>query len=123
MNSVLRLAAVANSSHSVVQDLLKTVRENMQYLFAVSESLSHLDLMVSFANVVTLGTDYTKPDFTKTGPIAIKNGRHPVVEALNPDFVPNSTYLNIMANLQIITGPNNSVRSWHFRAQPQANWF
>ncbi len=59
---------------------------------------------------MSVNEGFVKPDFTKDGPIAVKAGRHPVVQAMNPDFVPNSTFLNPMASLQILTGPNNSVR-------------
>jgi DNA mismatch repair protein MSH4 len=50
-------------------------------LYKVSESVSILDLLLSFATLVTISnTDYVRPEFTEDGPIAIKNGIDPVME-------------------------------------------
>jgi DNA mismatch repair protein MSH4 len=66
----------------ILQDLLKFIRERIPSLYKISESISILDLLLSFATLVTISNtgDYVRPEFTEDGPIAIKNGRDPVME-------------------------------------------
>jgi hypothetical protein len=52
--------------------------------------------------------NYTRPEFT--GTLAIKAGRHPVLENVQAagNFVPNDTYVCEGSSFQIIEGPNMS---------------
>lgn len=71
-------------SDKTVQELLNNIRGEIPSLFRVCESIAMLDMIASFARLVTTG-DYTRPDITDC--IAIKSGRHPVrekVEILAP---------------------------------------
>ncbi|KAG8905973.1 MutS protein msh4 [Tulasnella sp. 403] len=73
-----------------------------------------LDMLWSFAHVAILYS-YTRPEFT--GTLAVKGGRHPVVEkALSIGaFVPNDTYICDASTFQIIHGPNMSGKSTYLR--------
>lgn len=44
-----------------------------------------------------------RPEFTKDGPLVIKQGRHPILEKIsfNP-FIPNDTFCSITCNFQVI---------------------
>lgn len=101
----------------IVDELVSTILERMNSLHKLSESLALLDMMFSFANLVTLGGEYVRPQITKTGPIAIKSGRHPILEKKNANgfFVPNDTYIADSSNLQILTGANMSGKSTYVR--------
>jgi DNA mismatch repair protein MSH4 len=69
-----------------------------------------------------------RPNFTTEGPIAIKQGRHPILEKSSNAgyFVPvssfvithdlqNDTYISESGNFQIVTGPNMSGKSIYLR--------
>ena len=101
----------------VVGKLVEKIRGNISSLFKVSESIGLLDMLYSFATTVTLNTNYVRPEFCLDGPIAIKQGRHPVLEkSLNGGvYVPNDTYLSESSNLHIITGANMSGKSTYLK--------
>lgn len=79
--------------------------------------LSELDCLSSFATV-SLENNYCKPKISVSGPIDIKDGRHPVVENTLSygEFVANDTKLNTTdQQLILITGPNMAGKSTYMR--------
>ena len=67
---------------------------------------------------VAVNNNYVCPQITNDGTINIKDGRHPVVEALLEDtpFVPNDAKLDLDENrCEIITGPNMAGQSTYMR--------
>lgn len=57
-----------------------------------------------------------RPEFTNT--LAIKSGRHPVLETTfvsKDDLISNDTYASISSSFQIITGPNMSGKSTYIK--------
>ncbi len=95
-------------------DLIKVI----PYLQSTSRSISYCDALLSLA-MVAIANNYVKPVINDNiEGIEIKNGRHPVVEALlkNNEFVPNDTQLDCCQNrTMIITGPNMSGKSTYMR--------
>ena len=103
------------------QDLFIELRSRLATesprLESMAHTLSRIDVLASFAEVAALSR-YTKPTVTDGETITIKEGRHPVVEQLQPSsqFVPNDTLLDLNANrLLIITGPNMAGKSTYLR--------
>ncbi len=83
----------------------------------ISESLATLDVLVSLSETAALN-HYTRPTVDDSGMILIKEGRHPVVERLDPrdGFVPNDTRLDLAGErLLILTGPNMAGKSTYLR--------
>jgi DNA mismatch repair protein MSH4 len=76
---------------TVVDDLLSTIRRSLNVLFKASESIALFDMLFSFATLVTISGDYVRPEFTSDGPIAIKCGKHPILERTKGNFVAVST--------------------------------
>jgi len=111
------LATIMTLSHKAVQELLRTVREEMGVLYAIADSVSLLDVLMSFATTVMLTENWQRPSLGETdSPIAIQKGRHPVLEACSSNiFCPNDTFLQKGENLQIITGPNMAGKSTYLR--------
>ena len=72
---------------------------------ATASALATLDTLCSLAEVA-VGNRYCRPLVNNGGSIAIKAGRHPVVEqVINTPFVANDTFLNMKDNrCAIITG-------------------
>jgi DNA mismatch repair protein MSH4 len=99
-----------------VDDLICKVREHLGVIHSVSESVSMLDLFFSFANWVSLSENLVRPELTENGPIAIKQGIHPLMSQLqNINFVPNDTYVSSVNNFFMISGQNNSGKSTYIK--------
>ncbi|MEG2371712.1 MAG: DNA mismatch repair protein MutS [Hydrogenoanaerobacterium sp.] len=82
-----------------------------------ASAIARLDVYASFAETASL-RGYTRPSITSSDEIVIKDGRHPVVEALlaGAPFVANDSYLNGTDNqINIITGPNMAGKSTYMR--------
>lgn len=82
-----------------------------------AKALAMLDTLASLAEVAVTN-NYVCPHVNNNGVIDIKDGRHPVVEALMNGgiFVPNDTSLNKDDNrCMIITGPNMAGKSTYMR--------
>ncbi|MFZ5973019.1 MAG: DNA mismatch repair protein MutS [Bacteroidota bacterium] len=73
-----------------------------------------LDCLLSFARVARQNR-YQKPEISDSTRLAIKGGRHPVIEKQLPvgeSYVPNDIYLdNETQQILIITGPNMAGKS------------
>ena len=97
-----------------IQDLTDDIREDIAPLFKISEAIAMLDVLASFAQLVTT-LDYCRPDLTDV--LAIKSGRHPIREKIHADkFVPNDAYATQQSRFQIITGCNMSGKSTYIRS-------
>lgn len=83
---------------------------------ATAEAVAKLDVLASFAQAAVFHK-YVCPAIDLGGVIEIKNGRHPVVEALqSTPFVPNDVLLDNGENrVAIITGPNMAGKSTYMR--------
>ncbi len=82
-----------------------------------SAGIAVLDVLCSFAGV-SRKMNYVKPVIHEGSEIAIKDGRHPVVEMMSDEgtFVSNDTYMNgDDAAMLIITGPNMAGKSTYMR--------
>lgn len=97
-----------------IQDLTDNVRGDIAPLFRICEAIAMLDMISSFAQLVTT-LDYCRPDLTDV--LAIKSGRHPIREKIHADrFIPNDAYATQQSRLQIITGCNMSGKSTYIRS-------
>ncbi|MFO7265403.1 MAG: DNA mismatch repair protein MutS [Limnochordales bacterium] len=83
---------------------------------SAARQLAQLDVLAALAHVA-VERRWVKPEIDEKLRIAIKGGRHPVVEALIPDgsFVPNDTLLDENQRLIILTGPNMAGKSTYLR--------
>lgn len=98
-------------------EVRKTVAAELTRVQETAKALAELDVLNSFA-LVAAKNDYTRPTITMNGKIYIKDGRHPVVEALlsGAPFVPNDTDMDMNDNrVSVITGPNMAGKSTFMR--------
>ncbi|XP_020084486.1 DNA mismatch repair protein MSH4 isoform X2 [Ananas comosus] len=98
--------------------LIDAIRQDISILTLLAEVLCLLDMIVnSFAHSIsTKPVDrYTRPEFTDNGPMAIDAGRHPILESLHTDFVPNNLFLSEASNMVIVMGPNMSGKSTYLQ--------
>ncbi|XP_016481414.2 DNA mismatch repair protein MSH4 isoform X4 [Nicotiana tabacum] len=101
-----------------LEALMDAIREDVSVLTVLSEVLCLLDMMVnSFAHTIsTKPVDrYTRPNFTCDGPLAIDSGRHPILESINNEFIPNGIFLSEASNMAIVMGPNMSGKSTYLQ--------
>ncbi|KAK8323642.1 hypothetical protein V6Z12_A12G247400 [Gossypium hirsutum] len=101
-----------------LEALVDAIREDILMFTLLAEVLCLLDMIVnSFAHTIsTKPVDrYTRPEFTDNGPLAIDAGRHPILESIHSDFVPNSIFISEASNMVIVMGPNMSGKSTYLQ--------
>ncbi|RVD81059.1 uncharacterized protein DFL_008937 [Arthrobotrys flagrans] len=100
-------------SDRTIQKLIDAIRGEMFALYKVCEGVAMLDMISSFATLVTF-YEYTRPEFKDT--LAIKDGRHPIREKIHKEkLIPNDVYASQQTRFQIITGCNMSGKSTYIR--------
>lgn len=107
------LVEIYSMSNIVLKELLADIRQHIASLYKLSGCVAMLDMLHSFAHCCTV-TPLVRPEFTDT--LAIKQGRHPVLDSMSShSTVPNNTYASAAANLHIVTGPNMSGKSTYLK--------
>eukprot|EP00075_Anas_platyrhynchos_P028915 XP_027318168.1 mutS protein homolog 4 isoform X7 [Anas platyrhynchos] len=115
------LREIYHMTYLIVCKLLNEIYEHIHCLYKLSDIVSMLDMLLSFAHVCTV-SDYAlypfsllvRPEFTDT--LAIKQGWHPILEKIAMEKpVSNNTYLTEGSNFLIITGPNMSGKSTYLK--------
>lgn len=90
---------------------------HIQTILAQARLLARLDALLSLAEAALAG-DYVRPRINEDGRLMIRQGRHPVLEAVqvDPPFVPNDTLLDPdERQIALITGPNMAGKSTYIR--------
>uniref|UniRef100_A0A8D1WX34 MutS protein homolog 4 n=1 Tax=Sus scrofa TaxID=9823 RepID=A0A8D1WX34_PIG len=107
------LREIYHMTYMIVCKLLSEIYEHIHCLYKLSDTVSMLDMLLSFAHACTL-SDYVRPEFTDT--LAIKQGWHPILEKISVEKpVANNTYITEGSNFVIITGPNMSGKSTYLK--------
>jgi DNA mismatch repair protein MutS len=99
------------------QDLRQTVAAEGKRIQSMALLLSELDAMASLAEVAHRH-QYTRPVLKEEADLKFVNGRHPLVEQIDPSnpFIPNDTHLDCDSNqIMVITGPNMAGKSTYLR--------
>lgn len=106
---------IAECSSHVLEQLLVKIAPYSPILVRIGEALSRLDLIQSLATfAVMCPGGACRPEFTENGPIAIKQGRHPLLNASTfHAYIPNDVFQP--GGMQLITGPNMSGKSTYLR--------
>ncbi|KAG1809868.1 muts domain V-domain-containing protein [Suillus plorans] len=101
-------------SDKIVQDVVGQIIAFSGVLYSASEAVATIDLLWSFAHV-SIMRSYVRPEFTDT--LAIKSGRHPVLETVQSAgmVVSNDIYCSDAAHFHIVHGPNMSGKSTYLR--------
>jgi len=93
--------------------LCDKVSSELPSLARLGEALAELDVLRSLAEVAH-HRGYCRPRFTDRPAIRIREGRHPVVEAV-AEFVPNDLVMDEGTHLAVVTGPNMAGKSVFLR--------
>ncbi len=96
------------------QELITHTADFISQIQQNARVIASLDCLLSFA-VVARTNRYAKPEISESTRLAIKAGRHPVIEKQLPigeNYVPNDIYLDTETQqILIITGPNMAGKS------------
>ena len=98
-------------------DVLRKVASRVDAIQAAAGAVAELDSLCSLAEVA-VRNNYVCPEVELSRTLRIVEGRHPVVEQMQPDtlFVPNDTFLNDVGDrVAIVTGPNMAGKSTYMR--------
>ncbi|MGN0242583.1 MAG: DNA mismatch repair protein MutS [Lachnospiraceae bacterium] len=108
---------LARLEYEVFVSVREQIYQNISRVQQTARVIAYLDAYASMAYVAERN-HYCRPQINKRGVLDIKDGRHPVVEAMldSDQFVANDTYLdNKNSRVSIITGPNMAGKSTYMR--------
>ena len=103
--------------YEIFSALRGEIASRFERVQATAAAVASLDAVCSLAETA-VRNNYCMPEIDLPGVIDIREGRHPVVEMMQPDtlFVPNDTYLDASGDRTlIITGPNMAGKSTYMR--------
>ncbi|KAM2181496.1 hypothetical protein ACFX1Q_032085 [Malus domestica] len=99
-----------------LEELVDAIREDVSALTLLAEAscyplalkLMTLDVQYKISLMLSLL-------LVDNGPLAIDAGRHPILETIHNDFVPNNIFLSEASNMVLIMGPNMSGKSTYLQ--------
>ncbi len=105
-----------NLEYELFLELRDLVAGAARRLQATALVLATLDCLVGLAELAR-SRNYCRPKFVDAPTTHIVDGRHPVLDILEPQgtFVPNDIVLEEGETIQIITGPNMAGKSTYIR--------
>jgi DNA mismatch repair protein MutS len=117
-----KVLSAEDKSKTLEQELFNALKErvaeHVTRLKNTSEVLAEVDVLLSLA-VLATSRGYCRPQMTEDSVLDIREGRHPVLDKLQPtgEFVPNDVLLggDDYGRIQIITGPNMAGKSTYIR--------
>ena len=108
---------ICSLEFTLFQEIRELVAGQAERISRTADGVAILDVLISLATVAG-ERNYCKPLVDDSAVIDIRDGRHPVIEAmkLGERFVPNDTLLDAETNqLLMITGPNMAGKSTYMR--------
>lgn len=103
--------------YEIFSKLRETVHEYARRLQATAQVLAQLDTLISLAELARR-QGYCKPEIVESATLQIVDGRHPVLDVIEPEgtFVPNDTRVGgDDGSIVLITGPNMAGKSTYIR--------
>ncbi|SFK21633.1 DNA mismatch repair protein MutS [Rhodanobacter glycinis] len=100
---------------ALYEALLDLLIEKLEPLKQAASAIAELDVLATLAERAE-ALDWSMPELTDAPGIAIKRGRHPVVEKVRDEpFEPNDLMLGNDRRMLVITGPNMGGKSTYMR--------
>lgn len=98
--------------YKLFQELRQHIADARPRLLFMADLLAQLDFWQSLAHVARRNS-WVKPSLHTGQTLRIREGRHPVVEAIqgSSQFIPNDLYMDEKRRLLLITGPNMAGKS------------
>ncbi len=95
-------------------DLRKQVQDHVDAIQQNAHSLATLDVLQSLATAA-VKHNFVRPQMSEGVRLDIQQGRHPVIEAIEGQFVPNDVYFDEEQQIILLTGPNMAGKSTYLR--------
>jgi DNA mismatch repair protein MutS len=102
---------------SLFQDIRAQVAEQGRRIQQTASALAEVDVLLALAELAH-SRDYVRPHMDDSDVLIVRDGRHPVIEAMNlgENFVPNDVVMDCRENqILVITGPNMAGKSTYMR--------
>ena len=104
-----------NRERELFEELLAQLQPHLNALYDWAAAVSTIDCLSGLAELAAQ-RNYCRPQLVAGQQLTVKNGRHPVVEALSDQpFIGNDLNLNRKRRLLIITGANMGGKSTYMR--------
>ena len=111
LNSEERLNSI---EFSIFNRILDELSNEVRKLQNVSHKIALIDVLNSFA-IVAHHNSYNRPKLNDDYNLSLVNSRHPVIELIEKNFIPNDIKLNFDNRMMILTGPNMAGKSTYMR--------
>src|SRR5262249_55039668 len=113
-----KVLSAADRSRELEYDMFVRLRTQVasqaERLRRTASVLGKVDALCSLAEVAAK-RGWVRPEISPGYDLRIIEGRHPVVEALSGNFVPNDLSLDEQTHLLLLTGPNAAGKSTYVR--------
>ena len=100
--------------HEIFSDLIQELITKIEPIVFNAKCIAYLDVLHGLSQV-SISNNYVKPTVNNSKKLAIKQGRHAVIEEFLPlgeNYIPNDVFLeNNSHQIMMITGPNMSGKS------------
>ncbi len=90
--------------------ITQKISEETEKLQNIAQTIAMIDVLHSFAESARQNR-YCKPEITEEFETRITDGRHPVIEQLQDNYIPNDILIGKENRTMIITGPNMAGKS------------
>jgi DNA mismatch repair protein MutS len=99
---------------SLYEEIVAALQPSIEALQRAALALASLDVFTAHAEQAA-ALRWTQPRFSAEPKLAIRGGRHPVVEGQVEHFIPNDLSLGPARRMLIVTGPNMGGKSTYMR--------
>lgn len=105
---------ISEIENRLFTELVQSISKYIQAIQLNAHIISQLDCLLSFSSIAKKN-NYAKPSINNSADLAIKKGRHPVIEQqleMGEPYIPNDVTLDReQQQIMMITGPNMSGKS------------
>jgi len=104
----------------IFAELRSAIAAEAKRIRQTSLAVAEVDVLSALAHLAVI-RDYTRPTFSESGEMEIREGRHPVIECQEvmqsaERFVPNDLYMDGASHtVLVLTGPNMGGKSTYLR--------
>ncbi len=105
---------IADIEYALFCEIRNQVTQYITPIQQNAHALATLDAVLSLS-VVARNQNYVCPEMLNDTTLEIINSRHPVIETMQTDFVPNDFHFSKDEQLVLLTGPNMAGKSTYLR--------
>lgn len=100
--------------YELFMEIRKKVHDHVDAVQTNARIIASLDVFQSLASAA-LKHNFVRPRMSNDYGLSIKQGRHPVIEAVTGHFVPNDVFFDDNQQIILLTGPNMAGKSTYLR--------